>query len=57
MDEQEKREALQGMLIHFLYTFCLCNDIPMGLFSKGKEDLKERLNNFYYNIERLKDEQ
>lgn len=53
MDEQEKRETLQGMLIHFLYSFCLCNDIPMGLFVKGKEDLKERLKNFYENMERL----
>lgn len=36
MTEEEKIEALQGMLIHFLYSFCLCNDIPMGLLARAK---------------------
>lgn len=40
------------MLIYFLYAFCLCNDLPMSLFKKGKDDLKERLNAFYENIDR-----
>lgn len=53
MTEQEKKYILQGMLIHFLYSFCLANNLPMNVFNKGKEDLKDRLKNLYKNMEKF----